>query len=69
MPYHAQVMGGSSTLNYMMYIRGNPQDYDDWARMGNEGWSYEDVLPYFKKSEDNREHKVRFVYPFGVSVF
>lgn len=52
-------MGGSSVLNYMMYIRGNRQDYDNWARIGNEGWSYEEVLPYFKKSEDNENPEVR----------
>ncbi|XP_067676229.1 alcohol dehydrogenase [acceptor]-like [Haliotis asinina] len=47
-----KVLGGSSQLNYMQYIRGHPLDYDSWAAKGGEGWSYQDVLPYFKKSED-----------------
>lgn len=37
----------------MMYIRGHPRDYNAWAKAGNTGWSYQDVLPYFMKSEDN----------------
>ena len=44
-------LGGTSTLNYMIHTRGNKLDYNLWAQMGNEGWSYEELLPYFKKSE------------------
>jgi len=48
-----KIMGGSSSINAMVYIRGNKWDYDNWAAQGNQGWSYEDVLPYFKKAENN----------------
>lgn len=48
-----KVLGGSSSINAMLYIRGQKEDYDRWAAAGNQGWSYEDVLPYFKRSETN----------------
>ena len=46
-------MGGSSAINGMVYIRGHARDYDHWRQLGLEGWSYADVLPYFKRSETN----------------
>src|SRR3954463_8407792 len=48
-----KMLGGCSSMNAMVYIRGNRADYDEWAAMGAEGWGYDDVLPYFKRSEDN----------------
>src|SRR5713101_7061385 len=49
-----KVLGGSSSTNFMAYVRGNRYDYVHWQEQGDEGWSYADVLPYFKKAE-NRE--------------
>ena len=66
----AKVLGGGSTINAQIYTRGNALDYDDWRQMGCEGWSYEDVLPYFRKSEDNDTYDNRYHGkggPLGVS--
>jgi choline dehydrogenase len=46
-----KVLGGSSSINGMVYIRGHSTDYDMWAQLGNRGWSYDDCMPYFKRSE------------------
>ena len=46
-----KVLGGSSSINGMLYVRGNPADFDGWAQMGCRGWSFDDVLPFFRKSE------------------
>lgn len=49
--YNGKIMGGGGAINGMMFIRGAASDFDEWAELGNKGWSYEDVLPYFKKME------------------
>jgi len=64
------VLGGGSSVNSMVYIRGQAEDYDDWAQMGCAGWSYEDVLPIFRDQENNRVLDDRFhgtQGPLGVS--
>src|SRR4029079_2168911 len=49
-----KVLGGSSSTNAMAYVRGNAADYDEWSSLGNKGWSYNEVLPYFIKSEKHQ---------------
>ncbi|XP_065908660.1 alcohol dehydrogenase [acceptor]-like [Dysidea avara] len=49
-----KVLGGSSSINGMLYVRGSPADYDKWAEMGADGWGFDNVLPYFLKSEDSQ---------------
>ena len=49
-----KVLGGSSSLNALLYVRGQREDYEHWEALGNEGWGYDDVLPYFRRSEDRQ---------------
>ena len=48
-----KALGGSSAINAMLYVRGQKEDYDSWAELGNDGWDWDSVLPYFKKAENN----------------
>jgi choline dehydrogenase-like flavoprotein len=66
----AKVIGGGSATNAQIYTRGNALDYDEWRQRGCDGWSYEDVLPYFKRAEDNDTYENRYHGrggPLGVS--
>lgn len=66
----AKVIGGGSAINAQIYTRGNALDYDEWRQMGCEGWGYEDVLPYYRKAEDNDTYDNRYHGkggPLGVS--
>ena len=55
-----KVLGGSSSINGLIYIRGQAEDYDLWAQQGNDGWSWQEVLPYFKKLESNERGESRY---------
>ena len=54
-----KLLGGSSAINGMAFVRGQAQDFDTWAQMGNQGWSYDDVLPFFKRMESYRGRRRR----------
>jgi choline dehydrogenase-like flavoprotein len=55
-----RMIGGSGSMNAMIYLRGNRLDYDEWAAQGCEGWSYDEVLPYFRRAEDNERGENEF---------
>jgi choline dehydrogenase len=63
-----RVLGGSSSINGMIYVRGQPEDFDHWAQLGNRGWSWDDVLPFFRKAE-NWEGKEDAVHGKGGPLF
>jgi choline dehydrogenase-like flavoprotein len=60
-----RVLGGCSSINGMVYFRGHPRDFDEWAAAGAAGWSYEDVLPYFRRSENNEAWPASPVHGVG----
>ena len=63
-----RVLGGSSSINGMIYVRGQPEDFDHWGQLGNRGWSWDDVLPFFRKAE-NWEGKEDAVHGKGGPLF
>ena len=62
-----KTLGGSSSINGLLYIRGQSNDYNYWRQLGNVGWSWEDVLPYFKKSEDFEFGKNEFSFTLPIA--
>ena len=60
-----KTLGGSSSINGMLYVRGQANDYDNWERLGNYGWGYRDLLKYFIALENNQNHEDQFHGNFG----
>ncbi|HTM96884.1 MAG TPA: GMC family oxidoreductase N-terminal domain-containing protein, partial [Croceibacterium sp.] len=60
-----KVLGGSGSINGMVYFRGHPTDYDDWADAGATGWSYAEVLPYFTRTENNENFPASVFHGVG----
>ena len=65
--YSAAVVGGGTVINGMFFNRGSARDYDSWERLGNPGWGWRDILPYFKKSENFTPHPEELAKTYPIS--
>lgn len=64
-----KMVGGSSSFNSLIYVRGNKKNFDDWEQLGATGWSFKDVFPYFLKLEDNRDPEYLWNGNFSIYIF